>query len=196
MSSLQSVQKWGIFTAVFSTIMLIASFMLVRDAYLLASTGTQPSCDVNPFFSCGNVFETWQAKVLFETPNPVFGLIGYTVILTVSVMMIQGITLKQWFWRVFAVGMFAAWGFLMWLFYQSVFMIGFLCLYCIIVWAAHTILLFPLTLWLMKEGVLYSKDNVKSIGGTLLPYSWLPIVAVFTVILVSIRIQFPLLFAF
>lgn len=196
MVSLQSVQKWGIFTAIFSTIMLIASFMLVRDAYLLATAGTKPSCDVNPFFSCGNVFNSWQAKVFFEAPNPVFGLIGYTLVLTVSAIMMQGIIMQRWFMRVFTVGMFAAWGFLMWLFYQSVFMIGFLCLYCIIVWVAHTIVLFPLTLWLMKEGMLSSKGTVKSIGGVFLPYAWLPILATFSVILLSIRVQFPLLFTF
>ena len=196
MGSLQSVQKWGISTAIFSTIMLIASFMLVRDAYLLASTGTEPSCDVNPFFSCGNVFNSWQAKVFFEAPNPVFGLIGYTVVLTVSVIMMQGIIIQRWFMRVFTVGMFAAWGFLMWLFYQSVFMIGFLCLYCMIVWVAHTILLFPLSLWLMKEGMFSSREKVKSIGEGLLPYSWIPIVASLTAIVASIRVQVPLLFPF
>jgi uncharacterized membrane protein len=196
MGSLQSVQKWGIFTAIFSTIMLIASFMLVRDAYLLASVGVKPSCDVNPFFSCGNVFNSWQAKVFFEAPNPVFGLIGYTVVLTVSVIMMQGIIIQRWFWRAFTAGMFVAWLFLMWLFYQSVFMIGFLCLYCMIVWAAHTIVLFPLTLWLLKEGMLSGNTIVKRFGGTFLPYSWLPIIVVSAVILISIRIQFPLLFPF
>ena len=196
MGSLQSVQKWGIFTAVLSIIMLTASFMLVRDAYLLASAGTQPSCDVNPFFSCGNVFETWQAKILFSTPNPTFGLIGYTVLLTTSVVMMQGTVLREWFWRVFTVGMFAAWVFLMWLFYQSVFMIGFLCLYCMIVWAAHTTLMFPFATWLLKEGMLSSEKNLKNIGGTLLPYTWVPVVATFAIIFVSIRVQFPLLFPF
>jgi uncharacterized membrane protein len=192
----KSYQKFGIFVILSSVVLWVAAFLLSRDSYLLAAEGVTPSCDVNPFFSCGSVFGTWQAKVFLSAPNQLFGVAGYMIVGTVGVAMIQGAMFKQWFWRAFLTGMFLAWGFLMWLFTQSVFMIGFLCLYCMIVWAAHTVLLFPLTLWLMREGLLTGNIKVKEIGSLLLPYSWLPVVLTFSVIFVSILVQFPLLFAF
>jgi len=184
----------SIFFITLSTIMLAAAFLLVRDGYLLASENITPSCDVNPFFSCGNIFSTWQAQVFLSTPNPVYGLIGYTIMLTIFVATFQKAVFKPWFWRIFTIGVILAWGFLMWLFYQSVFTIGFLCLYCIIVWVIHTIFLFVFIPAMLKNNLIKVNEKVSEIGAKILPYMWVPIVLVFIIMIISVGMQFPLLF--
>jgi uncharacterized membrane protein len=174
----------------------LAAFALARDSYLLASAGIAPSCDINPFFSCGNVMETWQASVFFDAPNQLFGVAGYVLPTVVGLALIQGAKLRRWFWSLFALGMFAAWAFLMWLFYQAVFMIGFLCLYCMVVWAIHTIVLWPFLAWAAGKGLLGQASWLTRLGSRTLGYTWLPIVLTFAVITLSVRIQFPLLFPF
>jgi uncharacterized membrane protein len=171
-----------------------AAFSLAREGYLLASQGIRPSCDINPFFSCGNVMESWQASVFFDAPNQLYGVAGYVIPTVVGIALIQGVTLRRWFWSLFALGMFAAWAFLMWLFYQAVFVIGFLCLYCMVVWVVHTIAFWVFLPWAMSKGWLGS--SAVRMGKSTLPYAWLPILLTFAVMTVSIRVQFPLLFPF
>lgn len=188
-------KRFGLTLAILSSILWVSAFLLSRDSYLLVAENITPSCDVNPFFSCGSVFNTWQAKILFSAPNQLFGVAGYMIVGTVGMVMFQGAQLKKWFWRSFTAGLLTAWVFLMWLFTQSVFVIGFLCLYCMIVWFVHTIIFFPFTIWAFKEGLLTNNVKTQQLAGKLLPYSWFPIVITFAVITISVMIQFPLLFS-
>lgn len=173
-----------------------AAFTLAREGYLLAAAGIEPSCNINPFFSCGNVMESWQARVFFDAPNQLFGVAGYVIPTVVGVALIQGAKFRRWFWHLFTLGMFASWAFLMWLFYQAVFVIGFLCLYCMVVWVIHTIVWWIWLSWAMGHGLLGSAGWLTRLGSSTLGYTWLPIVVTFAVIAISIRIQFPLLFPF
>ena len=176
-------------------ISLVSAFELAREGYLLAAEGKTPSCDINPFFSCGNVMQSWQARVFLEAPNQLLGIAGFAVVTAIAVTLLTGAKFPRWFWRVFTVGLFAAWMFLMWLFYQAVFTIGFLCLYCMIVWVSHSILWWLFLPWAMSHGLLSGAEWVRRLGRAILPYSWVFIVVNFAVIVLAIWAQFPLLFA-
>lgn len=185
----------GWFMALIGLVSLVASFALARDGYLLAAEGKTPSCDINPFFSCGNVMEAWQARIFLDAPNQLMGIAGWAVVATIGVALIQGAGFQRWFWRVATLGMLGAWLFLMWLFQQAVFHIGFLCLYCMVVWITHTILFWIFVPWAAREGLLGASPGLKRLGQRLLPYSWVPIVLTFATITLAIYVQFPLLFA-
>ena len=185
----------GWFVTLIGLVSLAASFTLARDGYLLAAEGTTPTCDINPFFSCGNVMEAWQARLFFDAPNQLMGIAGWAVVATIGVALIQGSGFQRWFWRVAAIGMLGAWIFLMWLFVQAVFFIGFLCLYCMVVWVTHTILFWVFIPWAAKHGLFSDSARLQRLGGALLPYSWVPIVATFATITLTIFVQFPLLFS-
>ena len=114
----------------------------------------------------------------------------------VGIALIQGAKFKRWFWVLFTLGMFAAWAFLMWLFYQAVFVIGFLCLYCMVAWAVHTIVFWPWLSWALGKGLLGKSGRLVNLGRSTLGFTWIPIVVTFAVITISIRVQFPLLFPF
>jgi uncharacterized membrane protein len=174
----------------------LAALTLAREGYLLALTGQAPSCDVNPFLSCGSVMQSWQATVFFETPNQLFGIGGYALVATVGAALLAGATLRRWFWVLFTLGIFAAYVWLMWMFVHAVFFIGFLCLYCMIVWALHIPLLWIFLPWALKHGLLTSSPKLKKFGARWLPYTWILIVINAAVIFLSILIQFPMLFPF
>ncbi|MDR9395954.1 vitamin K epoxide reductase family protein [Pontimonas sp.] len=190
----QRSRPMGWFLFLTGLISLAASFLLARDGYLLAAEGTTPSCDINPFFSCGNVMESWQARVFLDAPNQLMGIAGWAVVATIGVGLIQGAGFQKWFWRIAGLGMLGAWVFLMWLFQQAVFVIGFLCLYCMVVWVLHTILFWVFVPWAAREGLFGQARWLTKAGATLAPFSWVPIVATFATIALTIYVQFPLLF--
>jgi uncharacterized membrane protein len=173
----------------------LAAFTLSREGYQLALNGTNPSCDINPFFSCGSVMQSPQATLFFDTPNQLFGVAGYVAVAMVGAAMLAGATFKRPFWILVVLGVFAAYFWLMWMFVQAVFFIGFLCLYCMVVWAIHIPLWWILLPWVLKQGILSSSPTLKKLGARWLPYSWILIVINYAVIGIAILIQFPLLFA-
>jgi uncharacterized membrane protein len=184
---------FGTFLLAFGLISLWASLTLSTEGFWLLKDGLQPSCNINPFFSCGNVMQSDEAHQFFTVPNYFWGLIGWSVVTATGAAMLAGATFARWYWRAFSVGMFAAWFFLMWLFTQAVYEIGFLCLYCMLTWATQTIMLWVITPWLMREKLIIDRDNVSRIGAAILPYSWiLPVINLGAIALLIIQ-HFPLL---
>ena len=173
----------------------LAAFTLAREGYQLALTGAPPSCDINPFFSCGNVMQSWQATLFFDAPNQLYGVAGFMIVATVGAALLAGATMRRWFWVFFTLGIFAAYVWLMWMFYQAVFVIGFLCLYCMVVWAFHIPLWWIFLPWALGQGMLGSSAKLRNFGKAWLPYSWILVVINYAVIGLSILIQFPLLFS-
>jgi uncharacterized membrane protein len=173
-----------------------AAFTLAREGYLLAKTGATPSCNINPFFSCGSVMESPQATVFFDAPNQLYGVAGFMLVATIGAAMLAGATMRRWFWVALTLGLFAAYFWLMWMFVQAVFVIGFLCLYCMVVWAIHIPLWWIFLPWAMKQGMLGSSAGIRKAGAAWLPYTWIVIVINYAVIGLAILIQFPLLFPF
>lgn len=184
---------FGAFLLIFGLISLWAALTLSTEGYYLLKDGTQPSCNINPFFSCGNVMMSDEARAFFGVPNYFWGLIGWGVVSATGAVLLAGATLARWYWRAFTVGMFAAWFFLMWLFEHAVYEIGFLCLYCMVTWVTQTIMLWIVMPWMMRERLLVDNDRASRFGATILPYAWvLPVVNLATIALLIIQ-HFPLL---
>lgn len=184
---------FGAFILVFGLISVWAALTLSTEGYYLLKDGTQPSCNINPFFSCGNVMQSDEARAFFGVPNYFWGLIGWGVVSATGAGMLAGATYARWYWRAFTVGMFVAWFFLMWLFFAAVYDIGFLCLYCMVTWTTQSIMLWIVLPWLLREKLLFDSEKLSRIGAAILPYSWLlPLVNIAGIGLAIIA-QFPLL---
>jgi len=56
--------------------------------------------------------------------------------IAVGFAILSGARFAAWFWRFFTVGIGMGFGFVLWLFWQSVFVIHVLCPYCMVAWAA------------------------------------------------------------
>lgn len=118
----------------------LASGQLLLERFALyADPGHLTSCDISPFVSCGEVFRTWQAG-LFGFPNPLIGIVGFTVILTTGAALLSGARLARWYWWSLQAGVSLGFLFVVWLWSQALFAIHILCIYCMVVWAAMIVL--------------------------------------------------------
>lgn len=101
---------------------------------LLADAGYVPSCNLNPILSCGSVMATDHASVL-GVPNSLPGIAAFTVVVVTGVLTVAKTPLPRWYWTGLTIGTWAGVGFLHWLIFQSLYRIGALCPYCMVVWA-------------------------------------------------------------
>ncbi|HSX28825.1 MAG TPA: vitamin K epoxide reductase family protein [Candidatus Saccharimonadales bacterium] len=132
----------------------MASFLLSIDKFkLLQNPGFHPLCSINPVISCTSVAGTPQAAV-FGFPNMFLGIAGFAMIITVGVAMLAGATFKPWFWRLLNLGALCGVVFIHWLFFQSVYRIGALCIYCMITWSVTMPIFWYVSLYNLREGTI------------------------------------------
>jgi uncharacterized membrane protein len=170
---------------------LYSSFVLVLDRIeLLRNPGESLGCDFNPFVSCGTVIESWQGS-LFGFPNPLLGVAGFVAPVAVGVGLLAGARFARWFWALFVLGLALAWVFITWLFTQTVFSIGTLCPWCMLVWAV-TIPLFWISLvYTAARGLAPAPPRLRRLARAALPFTWAIIVANYAAIVLVILAVFP-----
>jgi len=168
-----------------------SSFVLVLDRIeLLRSPGESLGCDFNPFVSCGAVIESWQGS-LFGFPNPLLGVAGFVAPVAVGVGLLAGARFARWFWALFVLGIALAWVFITWLFSQTVFSIGTLCPWCMLVWAV-TIPLFWISLvYTAARGLTPTPPRLRRLAKAALPFTWAIVVANYAGIVLVILAVFP-----
>lgn len=108
--------------------------LIVQKIGVLSNPDYVPNCDINPILSCGSVISTDQAS-LFGFPNPILGVIGFTVVVLFGVLLFAGIELPRWMWLGLNAGALAGMIFVIWLVGQSLYVIGALCPWCMVVWS-------------------------------------------------------------
>jgi uncharacterized membrane protein len=114
---------------------LVAALTLtIEKIELLIDPSYVPSCSINPVLSCGSVMVTPQASV-FGFPNSLIGIVGFTVVVVTGVLAIAKVRLPQWYWAGLATGTLLGVVFVHWLIGQSLYYIGALCPYCMVVWS-------------------------------------------------------------
>jgi uncharacterized membrane protein len=134
-----AASAWWVLIA--GVIGLAASMTLtVEKIDLLLNPSYVPTCNINPVVSCGSVMVTPQASVL-GFPNPLLGLVGFTVVTITGVLAVAKVPLPQWYWAGLTVGLLIGAAFVHWLIFQSLYRIGALCPYCMVVWVVTVSLL-------------------------------------------------------
>lgn len=120
--------------------MAASAALSIERIDLLKNPNYIPSCNFSPILSCGSVMQTDQAEFL-GFPNPLLGLVAFAVILVTAVLSIGRIPLPRWYWigqtLITAVGFV----FVNYLAFQSIYRIGALCPYCMVVWTVTPIIL-------------------------------------------------------
>lgn len=138
---------------------LTASFVLSVDAIILAADPQAAlSCNINAVLSCGTVGASWQAS-LFGFPNAFLGLVAEPVVITIAVASLGGVRFPRWF--MFAAQVVYTLGvvFAYWLFFQSYFVIGALCPWCLLVTLSTTLVFTSLTHVNIRDGNLYLPER-------------------------------------
>ena len=124
---------------------LVAAFVLSVEALTLAENPLADlGCDLNSVLSCGTVGRSWQASLL-GFPNAYLGLIAEPVVITLSVAALGGVRFPRWFMIsaqvVYSIGFVFAY----WLFFQSYFVIGALCPWCLTITVTTTLVFASMT---------------------------------------------------
>ena len=96
--ALTLVQTLPILFIILGGLGFVASFALTYDKIqVITDPSYVPDCNINPVLSCGSVMKTEQAN-LFGVPNTIFGLIGYTAMITIGVVMLTGSKINRKLW--------------------------------------------------------------------------------------------------
>ena len=118
----------------------------------------QLACDINAFVSCGGVINTDQASV-FGFPNPIIGVAGFAIVLTLGVLMVARVQLPTFIWLGLQAGALFGIGFVTWLQSQSIYEIGKLCPWCMVVWSV----MIPIFVWLTARNLaVFAPGNAVS----------------------------------
>ena len=108
--------------------------LTVEKIEILINPAYVPSCSINPVLSCGSVMITPQASV-FGFPNSLIGIVSFTVVLVTGILAVAKVRLPRWYWAGLATATLLGTAFVHWLIFQSLYRIGALCPYCMVVWA-------------------------------------------------------------
>ncbi|MCT7659234.1 vitamin K epoxide reductase family protein [Mycobacterium deserti] len=114
--------------------------LTVEKIAILINPDYVPSCSLNPVLSCGSVMITPQASA-FGFPNPLIGVVSFTIVVVTGVLALARVRLPRWYWSGLAVGTLLGVVFIHWLIFESLYRIGALCPYCMVVWAVTVPLL-------------------------------------------------------
>lgn len=114
--------------------------LTIEKIEILINPDYVPSCSLNPVLSCGSVMITPQASA-FGFPNPLIGIVSFTIVVLTGVLALAKVALPRWYWGGLAIGTLLGVGFIHWLIFQSLYRIGALCPYCMVVWAVTVQLL-------------------------------------------------------
>jgi uncharacterized membrane protein len=166
---------------------LVASMALTIEKFkLLLNPSYVPSCNINPIVSCGSVMTTQQASVL-GFPNPLLGIIGFAVVVVTGVLVVGKVTLPRWYWIGLSVGTLVGAVLVHWLIFQSLYRIGALCPYCMVVWAV-TIPLLVVLVSIVFRPVLDRGDSAPA--RVLYQWQWSIVTLWFTAVFLMIMVRF------
>jgi uncharacterized membrane protein len=178
-----ALSAWWVLIA--GVIGLIASMTLtVEKIEILRNPSYVPSCNINPIVSCGSVMVTPQASIL-GFPNPLLGIVGFTVVVVTGVLAVAKVSLPQWYWVGLTAGILVGAAFVHWLIFQSLYRIGALCPYCMVVWAV-TITLLVVVSSIAFRPVLESR----AVAQVLFQWRWSITALWFTAVFLLIMVRF------
>lgn len=138
--------------AVLAAIGISAAVILsIEKIEILTSPSHVASCSLSPIVACSPIIASPQASA-FGFANSFIGIFGFTAVFTAAITILAGSTkLSKIWWRTLWGGIVFGAGFCVWLFYQGVFDIGKLCLYCTLVWLVTFALLWLVTSYCIKQ---------------------------------------------
>lgn len=164
-----------------------AAFSLTMERFhLLSDPGAIASCDFSVLVQCTANLESWQGSV-FGFPNPILGLAGWVAPIVVGAAILAGARFARWFWLLFAAGMTFAFGFVIWLIIQSIFVLGTLCPWCMVTWVVTIPTFYATALHVLRIGALPAPARARRAAGTLM--GWVPLLAVVSYAIVAVLAQ-------
>ena len=135
--------------------LLSAAILIIEKIEYLKDPDKALSCNINAFVSCGGVINTPEASA-FGFPNPLIGVAGFAIVMTIGVLVLARVELPTFVWAGLQAGVLFGIGFVTWLQTQSIYDIGKLCPYCMVVWTVTI----PMFIWVTARNLrAYAPNN-------------------------------------
>ena len=183
-SGVPTLSAWWVLIA--GVIGLVSSMTLtVEKIDILANPSYVPSCNINPILSCGSVMVTPQASLL-GFPNPLLGIMAFTVVVVGGVLAVAKVPLPHWFWIGSTAGLLVGAVLVHWLIFQSLYRIGALCPYCMVVWVVTITLLVVVSAIVLRPTLADSNALVR----VLFQWRWSIAALWFTAVFLLIMVRF------
>lgn len=164
-----------------------AMMLTVERIHLLEDPAAKLSCDINPFVACGPVM-TSAAGSLFGFPNPLIGIAGFAVVITIGAAMLARARFADWFKIGFAVGTVLAAVFITWLQGQSLYEIGKLCPWCMVVWVVTIPIVATTVVRTLADGAL--GERAQAIGQRLAGFQITVVAVWYLLVIAAIGLRF------
>ena len=180
----------GVLLALGGAIGFLSAFVLTVERFRLAENpGYVPSCSLNPVLSCGSVMKTEQAA-LFGFPNPMLGIAAFAIATTLGLLVLSRTPLPRWIWAGLQVGLTAGMALVVWLVSQSLYSIGALCPYCMVVWAVVIPMFVSVTVTNLERGVIPVPAGARGAVVALADYKVLVVALAYLTIVVLAGVRF------
>lgn len=147
-----------------------------------------PSCNISPLVTCGPNMASSQGSV-FGFPNPIIGVAAFIAPIVVGVAILAGARFAKWFWVLFNLGFVGAVAFIVWLMSVSIFVLGTLCPYCMLVWACVIPMFWYVTAYNVKQGHFGNGRGSREVAAVVYPWVWTLVLLSYLVIVVMAQLR-------
>ena len=134
---------------------LTAAFVLSVEAFEIAKNpDAKLSCSINLVLNCATV-AAHPSSTFLGFPNPFLGLMTEPIVITVAIAGLAGVRFPRWFMATAQVFYTAGLLFALTLMYISMFIIGALCPWCLLVTLTTILVWFAITRYNLREDNLF-----------------------------------------
>ena len=180
---------FAVVTIILGAIGLFASFELATE-YIktLQQTDYVPNCALSVLVTCGPNMDSWQGS-LFGFSNTILGLIAFAAPIAVGLALLAGARFAAWFWWLYRAGLALGTVFIFWLFYQSVFNLGTLCPWCMVVWSVMIPLFFFTAFRPEAQGFVPASAGTKRAFTAINSWAWVLVLISYLIIAAVAQFQ-------
>ena len=166
----------AVFLILAGAIGFAAAFALTLDKFTMLQDPTaQLSCNFSVLVGCSTNLGSWQGAV-FGFPNPLIGVAGWSVVITIGAAILSGASFARWFWLGLNLGVAGALAFVIWLMGQSFFVLDVLCPWCMVTWTVTIPVFLAVTLYNLKTGIIPGSARVRRLAAG--AYSWIFVITI------------------
>jgi uncharacterized membrane protein len=177
----------AVFLIIAGAIGFVAAFALTLDKiHLLENPEAQLSCNFSVLIGCSTNLASWQGA-LFGFPNPLIGVAGWSVVITIGAALFAGARFARWFWLGLNLGVAGALALVIWLIGQSIFVLDVLCPWCMVTWAVTIPSFLAVTLYNLKSGHIPATASVRRFAAG--ASSWLVVITLACYLVVAVIAQ-------
>lgn len=192
-TDIQQHAKRPIYFAIFLIVAGVIGWFAAFDLTLekiqtLINPAYAPSCNISPLVQCGLNMSSPQGAI-FGFPNSIIGVAAFIAPILVGVSILAGARFARWYWVAFNLGMLGAIAFVGWLSYESIFVLGTLCPYCLVVWAVVIPLFFYITVFNLKQGHFGNGERSRDLFRQVYPWTWILVLLGYLVIVVEAQLR-------